>query len=51
MLDRILAFLGLALLGFFSLVAVVTSVQVQSVLLLFATLFAYSALASSGARD
>lgn len=51
MLDRIFAFLGLALLGFFSLVAVATSVEVQSVLLLFAALFAYGAVASSEARD
>ncbi len=51
MLDRIFAFSGLALLGLFSLVAVATSVDMQSVVMLFAGLFALSAVASSTATD
>jgi hypothetical protein len=51
MLDRIFAFSALALLGGFSAIAVATSVEVQSVVMLFAALFAFSAVASSEVRD
>ena len=48
MLDRIFAFVGVALLGGLSGIAVATSVEVQSVLMLFATLFAFNAARGSG---
>ena len=51
MLDRIFAFLGIVLLIGLSGIAVVTSVEVQSVLMLFATLFAFSALTRSKTEE
>ncbi len=45
MLDRILAFLGVVLLVGLSGLAVAASVEVQSVILLFATLIAFTAVA------
>lgn len=47
MLDRILAFMGVVLLVGLSGIAVATSVEVQSVLMLFATLIAFNAVAGS----
>ncbi|NOT41276.1 MAG: hypothetical protein HOP13_12360 [Alphaproteobacteria bacterium] len=47
MLDRIFAFLGAVILVGLSGIAVATSIEVQSVLMLFATLLAYSVVAST----
>lgn len=47
MLDRVLAFMGVVLLVGLSGIAVVTSVEVQSVLMLFATLIAFHAVAGT----
>ncbi len=47
MLDRVLAFMGVVLLVGLSGIAVATSVEVQSVLMLFATLIAFNAVAGS----
>ena len=51
MFDRIFGFSGLVSLGFIALISVANSVELQSVLALFATLFAFSAIASSTATD
>lgn len=47
MLDRVLAFLGVLLLVGLSGLAVANSVEVQSVLMLFATLVAFNAIAGT----
>ena len=48
MLDRIFAFFGAVILAGLSGIAVATSVEVQSVLMLFAMLLAYTMIAGTG---
>lgn len=51
MLDRVLAFLGILLLVGLSGIAVATSVEVQSVLMLFATLVAFHAVTGTKSTE
>ncbi|MFM9862146.1 MAG: hypothetical protein ACKVRO_00945 [Micropepsaceae bacterium] len=51
MLDRVFAFMGALLLLGLSGIAIATSVEVQSVLMLFATMVAFNAIAGSNKKQ